>query len=51
MRLQQAAKSAKGDNLEIAVLLSAKANESDAQLVKGLFTQLTQETKLSGGRD
>ncbi|KAB2653957.1 MAG: hypothetical protein DVB33_01220 [Verrucomicrobia bacterium] len=51
LRLQQAAKSAKGDNLEIAVLLSAKANESDAQLVKGLFTQLTQETKLSGGRD
>ena len=51
LRLQQAAKSAKGDNLEIAVLHSAKANESDEQLVKGLFTQLTQETKLSGGRD
>ncbi len=49
-RLQQAAKSAKGDKLEIAVLLSAQASESDAQQAKGRFTQLMQETKLSGGR-
>ena len=49
-RLQQTVNSAKGDKLEIAVLLTAQANESDAQQAKGRFTQLTQETKLSSGR-
>ena len=49
-RLQQAVNSTKGDKLEIAVLLSAQASESDAQQAKGRFTQLTQETKLSSGR-
>ena len=49
-RLQQVVKSLKEDNLEIAVLLSAQANESEAQQAKGRFTLLTQETKLGSGR-
>ena len=49
-RLRQAVKSLKEDNVEIAVLLSAQANESDAQQAKGRFTQITQETKLGSGR-
>ena len=50
-RLQQTVNSAKGDKLEIAVLLSGKVNESETQQAKGRFSRITQETKLSGGRD
>lgn len=49
-RLQQARESAKDDKLEIAVLLSAQANDSEAQQAKDRFAQLTQETKLRDGR-
>mgnify|MGYP001602156105 FL=1 len=49
-RVRQLAAAATNDRVEVAIVLSAQANDADAQQAKGRFAQLTQETKLHSGR-
>jgi hypothetical protein len=48
--VRQLRAASKTDSLEIAVLLAAQSDDAEVQQAKNHFTQVTQESKSSGGR-